>query len=88
MPRLYMRDGAELSVQASRLHYSRPREDIGPYTHVEVGYPSGSVPDTWAEYQDGKYEIYAYLPIELVYMYVAAHGGIDPEKTWSENKNW
>jgi hypothetical protein len=32
------RDGSTLSVQASRYHYSKPRDDKGPYTHVEVGF--------------------------------------------------
>ena len=29
-----------MRVQASRDHYCTPREDNGPYTHVEVTYPS------------------------------------------------
>ena len=39
-PRIRCRDGFEMSVQASRDHYCVPRDDAGPYTHVEVGYTS------------------------------------------------
>ena len=48
-------DGENLSVQASRTHYCVPRTDQGPYTEVEVGFPSVSPPDTWAEYFDGDF---------------------------------
>ena len=33
-------DGFEMSVQASRGHYCSPREDVGPYTTVEIGFPN------------------------------------------------
>ena len=41
-PRIFCNDGFSLSVQASRDHYSIPRNNEGPYTHVEVGFPSES----------------------------------------------
>ncbi len=75
-------DGESLSVQAGRLLYSTPRNDDGPYTEVEVGYPSVSPPDTWAEFLEGNWEtddhtdsVYAWVPIALVREFVAAHGG-------------
>ena len=33
-------DDFKMSVQASRDHFCTPRQDEGPYTHVEVRYPS------------------------------------------------
>ena len=33
-------DGFTMSVQASRGHFCSPRNDVGPYDGVEVGYPS------------------------------------------------
>jgi len=70
-------DGTTLSVQASSTHYCTPRTDSGPYSRVEVGYPTVDPPDTWAEYADGEYpsDVYAYVPVEVVAAYIAAHGG-------------
>ena len=39
-PQIRCRDGFRVSVQASRDHFCTPRDDHGPCTHVEVGYPS------------------------------------------------
>jgi hypothetical protein len=71
-------DGTELSVQASSTHYCAPRTDTGPYTHVEVGYPSATPPRAWAGYADGEYpdvDVYGYVPVDLVREYIEAHGG-------------
>ncbi len=83
-PRLTMANGESLSVQASRTHYCSPREDAGPYSKVEVGFPSVAPPDSWAEYFDGDWEnedrtgsVYGYVPIELVAEFIEANGGID-----------
>lgn len=53
----------------------------GPYTHVEVGYPS-EVPEPWeiwSEFVEDPEEptstIYAYVPVEDVRALVALHGG-------------
>ena len=37
---IYCRDGFMMSVQASSEHFCSPRDDVGPYDGVEVGYPS------------------------------------------------
>lgn len=45
--RIVCADGFSVSVQASRTHYSMPRDNDGPYTHVECGYaryPEGKSP--------------------------------------------
>ena len=39
-PPVRCNDGFYMSVQASRDHYSVPRNDLGSYTHVEVAGPS------------------------------------------------
>ena len=36
VPHIYCEDGTEISVQAGRYMHSLPREDEGPWTHVEV----------------------------------------------------
>lgn len=75
-------DGTVLSVQASEYHYCSPRNDVGPYTHVEVGYPSSKPPQEWASCMDGSdfdidwdVSVYAWVPIELVEEYINDHGG-------------
>jgi hypothetical protein len=84
LPRIECADGFSLSVQAGRLLYSRPREDAGPWTHVEVGYPS-AVPEPWADWETYCEEpsrpegtVYAYVPIRLVLDLIDLHGGVKP----------
>ena len=74
-PNIVCADGTSLSVQASQSHYSLPREDFGPYTAVEVGYPSADVPESWNEFKQGDLNVFAFVPVELVRAYVASHGG-------------
>lgn len=75
-------DGTSLSVQASRCMYATPRNDVGPYTHVEVGFPSVPPPETWREFCDsGPVDdptsfVYGYVPVHLVRAFIAAHGGM------------
>lgn len=52
----------------------------GPYTHVEVGFPSER-PEPWGEWHphcEGdiwKETVYGYVPVEMVRALVALHGG-------------
>jgi len=53
----------------------------GPYTHVEVGYPSDQ-PEPWSEWSQYAEDpdapmntVYPYVPIELVQELVKTHGG-------------
>lgn len=80
--RVVCKDGTTLSVQASKDHYSCPRNDEGPYSHVEVGFPSVTPPETWAEYMDGVWgtddrtdTVYGYVPVDLVEAFIEEHGG-------------
>ena len=70
-----LENGGNLSVQASETHYCIPRNNTGPYTCVEVGYPTGvKLPDSWKEYAERwdedadwrKSDVFAYVPVELV----------------------
>jgi len=74
-----LENGGSLSVQASEPLYCIPRDNKGPYTHVEVGFPRGvRIPDTWKEYADywdrdgdggdgwKSSDVFAYVPVELV----------------------
>jgi len=40
LPRVVCKDGFNMSVQASETHYCSPRDSVGPWDEVEVGYPS------------------------------------------------
>ena len=82
-------DGFQVSVQASSAHYSTPRDNQGPYTHVELGFPLEPVED-WAEYAENPDDltrtIYPYVPIGLVEAVLEAHGGVDWTATvWEIN---
>ena len=52
----------------------------GPYTHVEVGFPSAK-PEPWTDwetYSDGgepTETVYGYVPVEMVTALVESHGG-------------
>ena len=74
------KDGFKISIQAGGALYSDPRDDEGPYTHVECGYPSepevllipfvepGSEPFTDA--------VYGYVPAGVIDKVIRLHGGI------------
>lgn len=74
-------NGLKLSVQASSRHYSEPKDDAGPYTHVEVGFPTRPVPELipYVEmlspnsYTDA---VYAYVPYDIVRQVIYVRGGM------------
>lgn len=68
-----------MSVQAGEGMYCEPRSDTGPYTEVEVGYPSESDPLLlpFAEDKSAPTEtVYGWVPKSVVLAVVAKHGGI------------
>lgn len=82
-PRIVCRDGFSISVQARESAYCEPRQDVGPYTKVECGYPS-SVPlserlKEFAELaitDDYTDTVYPYVSVEIVQEELDLHGGI------------
>lgn len=71
-------DGLELSVQASGGHYCSPRSAVGPWSSVEIGYPSERVEEfmPYVEDEDRPTEtVYACVPVETVVAVILAHGG-------------
>lgn len=85
-------DGFRLSVIAGMGCYCAPRPDwpfedgaaedyAGPYTHVEVGFPSERPQpwDDWAEWcespDDPTGTVYARVPVDAVRALVVSHGG-------------
>jgi len=70
-------DGTSLSVQASSCHWCEPREDVGPYSQVEVWCirkGSESVAEV-SEFEYSEEEPSAYVPIENVVLFIANRGG-------------
>jgi hypothetical protein len=74
-------DGFSMSVQAGIATYSTPRTPTGPYSQVEVGFP------TYDEYllkpyfegnanDDMTKGVYAYVPVWIVTNVLAKHGGM------------
>lgn len=67
-------------MQAGRWLYSTPRVDNSIYTHVEAGFPEGSVPESWNKYagdvEEGKATIYSFLPYSLLVEFIYMHGGV------------
>ena len=71
-------DGFRMSVQADQFTYCSPRDDKGPYTTVEVGYPSAYdfYLKGYAEDPDRPTDtVYGWVPVEQVRLCVDAHGG-------------
>lgn len=71
-------DGFSMSVQAGEFLYCSPRDNIGPYCAVEVGFLS-EIEDQLIPYIDDPEEptntIYGYVPIEIVERIIEKHGG-------------
>lgn len=78
-PKAKCADGFEVSIQASHHHYCIPRNSFGPWTHVELGYPTASVPSL-REYRDGPApdtdNVFGYVPVEKVARIIIRHGGL------------
>ena len=81
-------DGTRLSVQANRFMHCYPADNTGPYTHVEVGYPSIVPPVSWKKYcedwSNPTGTVYSYIPIKMVLKFIAEHGGMNLEKMFAE----
>jgi len=78
LPPLCCADGFKLSVQAGSSLYCTPRSDVGPWTHVEVGYPSRVEPLLWSYAEipgDWTNTVYPYTPAEVVAAVVELHDG-------------
>lgn len=74
-------DGFSLSVIAHQFTYRIPALGDGPFTHVEVGFPSERPEpwDVWRKYADDENDptetVYGYVPVELVRELITSHGG-------------
>ena len=85
-PRIVCADGFSISVQAFSSSYCLPRQDEGPHTHMEGGFPSSapldpellaSAENRWDEEDaDPTDTVYPYVAREVFEREFALHGGI------------
>jgi len=72
-------DGFHMSVQANTNAYCHPRTDVGPYTEVEIGFPSMRedllIPFAESPQTPTK-TVYAWVPAQIVTNVIAKHGGM------------
>lgn len=83
IPHIECNDGWMVSVQADEFKYCEPRNNVGPYTTVELGYPNAPDPDL-ADYiecssDDPMSAVYLRVPVRLVEQIIAKHGGFKGE---------
>jgi len=82
-PRVVCADGFSMSVQADEGKYCSPRDDKGPYTAVEIGFPSAYcfyLQDYAEDSSKPTETVYGWVPVEQVYLCIDAHGG------WSDGE--
>ncbi len=84
------KDGFGVSVQASRRNYCTPENDSGPYTAVELGFPtaSDSLIIKYAENKSDPTEtVYGWVPVGVVHALLIKHGGMQkgsiPPFSWT-----
>ena len=84
-PRIICADGFSISVQAREFSYCTPRQDAGPHTHMEGGFPSSAPLDpellamrenSFEEDGDPCETVYPYVAREVFEREFALHGGI------------
>jgi len=76
LPRITLNWGMTLSIQVGRGLYCTPRDEFGPWTHVEIGFPNRKLPSEFGEYTDGTGDVFAYVPIEMVGKLFYNNGGM------------
>ena len=72
-------DGFRMSVQAGDGMYCTPRDDYGPYSEVEIGFPSEREECIMPYCEDPTQPtdtVYAYVPTQFVTYIIAKHGGM------------
>lgn len=72
-------DGFSMSVKGSSRHYCTPQNDVGPYSEVEIGFPSEAEPliNEFAEAPDNPTQtVYGWVKSEIVWDVILKHGGI------------
>jgi hypothetical protein len=77
--RVHFNNGGSISIQASHTHYCEPRDNEGPYSEVEVAYPTKGTkyPKSLLDYSDTPDEpVFAYVPSDIVEQIIEMNGGV------------
>ena len=72
-------DGFKMSVQAAERSYCSPRNDIGPYTSAEVGFPSSydfHLHEFAEDPENPTGTVYGWVPAHVIRMCIESHGGM------------
>ena len=73
-------NGFEVSIQATAGMRCNPQDNKGPWTSVELGYPSQDMWDDFLKHaelpQQPRETVYSYVPINLVEQYITYCKGI------------
>ena len=94
-PRIIMKDGVSISLQASAFHYCNPRiSELNDYEEFEIGYPSIIIEQLkyYVEFpieDEEEYlnSIYPFVPKDIIIDILYEHGGIDFDKIFNKEKN-
>jgi hypothetical protein len=77
--RLVCRSGFTMSVQAGETKYCEPRNNTGPYSSVEIGFPSATdiLIIDYAEDKDNPTEtVYGWVPAGIITALIIKHKGV------------
>ena len=77
--RIQCADGFNMSVQAHQGAYCSPRSGVGPFTAVEVGFPSAreELLMEFAESPNRPTEtVYGWVPTKVILDVITKHGGM------------
>lgn len=83
-PRMVCKDGFNISIQASYVHYCSPRHTFKPtedkvYDEVELGFPNigdDLIEDYAEDPTDLTETVYGYVPVDIVVKLIEKHGGL------------
>lgn len=78
-PSVRFLDGTTASIQASSSHHCKPRNDLGPYSHVEVSRLTSPPPRHWSQWRGGpetEEGMYLQVPAAEVLGLIHDHGGL------------
>jgi hypothetical protein len=81
-PDIHCKSGLIFSVQTGNFAYCSPRENMGPYDKVEIGYPNEMVEEFMPyierdpDNDDPLSSAYPYVPVKVVEMVVDKNGGL------------
>lgn len=84
-PRVWCRDGFNISIQGGEGSYSTPRKNVQEFMAMECGYPN-RVEELILEFAEDRANptetVYGWVPIDIIQQVIDKHGGIDRDRTF------